>query len=115
MRNTDTANCLVGSNKQTAQFINGTFFAILFLLMVVAAVPLCKVIHKVGLTQKLSSNVRWVTVIFALFMFGFLSRAIYDYATTLNGNYLTVYLGLALPLFWDFLPIFLMSLMHYRD
>jgi hypothetical protein len=99
-----------------SKYINGTLFAVLFGFMVITSIPLCKVIHKAtSSNRQLTSKVRWVTSIFALFMFAFLSRAIYDYSTKINGSYIAVFLGLALPLLWDFLPIFLMSLMHYRD
>ena len=116
LREEKNAACLSSNNKQKSQRINATMFAILFFLMVLVSIPLCKVIHKAAHSNRqLSKNVRWVTSIFGLFMFAFLSRSIYDYSTTINGSYVTVYLGLALPLVWDFLPILIMSLMHYRD
>jgi hypothetical protein len=116
LRKENNSECLAGSNKQKSQYINGTLFAVLFGFMVITSIPLCKVIHKAtSSNRQLTSKVRWVTSIFALFMFAFLSRAIYDYSTKINGSYIAVFLGLALPLLWDFLPIFLMSLMHYRD
>lgn len=108
-------SCLDGSH-QKAQYINGTFFLILFVLMTITAIPLCRVLsYATGFNRTLSSNVKWLTSIFALFTFAFMSRAIYDFATRMNGSFLTTFLGLALPLIWDFLPIFLMSLFHLRD
>lgn len=108
--------CLSGHlSKQGAQYLNGTWFAILFVMMVITGYPLCRVIQKVVTTQALSSNVKWLSTIFALWTFAFMSRAIYDYSTKMKGHFWTTFLGLALPLLWDFLPIFLMSLLHFRD
>ena len=112
----DSLKCLTnGVSKQGAQYINGTFFLLLFVLMVITVVPLSRVLRKVAKNQTLSSNVKWLTSIFGLFTFAFMSRAIYDYATKIGNNFWTVFLGLSLPLIWDFLPIFMMSLLHYRD
>lgn len=41
LNETNEASCLSGSNKQKSQYINGTFFAVLFLLMSITAIPLC--------------------------------------------------------------------------
>ena len=99
-----------------AQYLNGTLFFILFALMMITAVPLCRVMKQATAgNQTLSSNVKWLTTIFAVFTVGFLSRMIYDYVTKIDGGFVTEFLGLALPLFWDFLPIFLMSLFHLKD
>ena len=112
----DSLKCLTnGVSKQGAQYINGTLFLLLFVLMVITVVPLSRVLRKVAKNQTLSSNVKWLTSIFGLFTFAFMSRAIYDYATKIGNNFWTVFLGLSLPLIWDFLPIFMMSLLHYRD
>jgi len=54
-------------------------------------------------------------MIFSIFSFAFLSRSIYDFSTKLNGNFWTTFLGLLLPLFWDFLPLFLMALFHLKQ
>ena len=114
--NNDSLKCLTnGVSKQGAQYINGTLFLLLFVLMVITVVPLSRVLRKVAKNQTLSSNVKWLTSIFGLFTFAFMSRAIYDYATKIGNNFWTVFLGLSLPLIWDFLPIFMMSLLHYRD
>ena len=102
-------------SRQGAQYLNGTWFAILFIMMVITGYPLCRVMQRVATSQVLSSNVKWLSMIFALWTFAFLSRAIYDYVTKMNGYFWTTFLGLALPLLWDFLPIFLMSLLHFRD
>jgi hypothetical protein len=69
----------------------------------------------VAKSQKLSSNVKWLSAVFWLFTFAFMSRTIYDFSTKIGGGFWVIYLGLALPLLWDFLPIFLMALLHYRE
>jgi len=102
-------------SKQGAQYLNGTWFGILFVLMVLTGFPLCRVVQRIMTNQSLSSNVKWMTIIFAIWTFAFFTRSIYDYVTKMNGSFWTTFLGLALPLLWDWLPIFLMSLLHYRD
>jgi hypothetical protein len=53
--------------------------------------------------------------IYAVFTVGFLTRSIYDFTVTVDGSNLAIWLGLALPLFWDCLPIFLTCLLHLRE
>lgn len=101
---------------QNAQRLNAIWFSILFVLMLVIAVPLCRVIHeKTGGNRTLASNVKRLTNIFMIFCIGFLTRAIYDFLADVNGRYFVVFLGLALPLFWDWLPIFLMARFHLDE
>ena len=43
--NEDTLKCLNARlSKQGAQYLNGSFFAILFILMVLTVVPLCRAV-----------------------------------------------------------------------
>lgn len=103
-------------DHQDTQYLNGGWFSLLFFLMVFTAVPLCKVLKELSEANRtLATNVKWLTTIFFIFTVGFLSRAIYDFVTTIDGNFITIYLGLALPLLWDFLPVFLMALFHLKE
>lgn len=110
-------SCLSASiSKQGAQYINGALFGILFVLMAIVSVPLCGILQRFASQNRtISTNVKRLSVIFSIFGFAFFSRSIYDFATKLNGNFWPTFLGLLLPLVWDFLPLFLMALFHLKQ
>lgn len=97
------------------QKLNAIWFFALFLLMVIAGVPLCRFIQAAPKNEALASNVKWMSSIYLVFTVGFITRSIYDSLATIDGSSFSIWLGLAGPLLWDWLPIFLMCLFHLKE
>ena len=56
-----------------------------------------------------------MTLIFGVFTFCYTTRTLYDWIIPPNRYFANIFSGICLPILWDFLPIFLMFLYHFKN
>ena len=66
-------------------------------------------------TLQLTKGVKMLTAVFAVFTFCYVTRAIFDLTIDPNLNFPNLFYGLLLPLLWDWVPILLMFVYHYKN
>lgn len=63
----------------------------------------------------LTKGVKWLTAVFAMFTFCYITRTIYDFMVVPDFEFAHMFSGVTLPIMWDFVPIFLMFAYHYKN
>ena len=76
--NTQTTNCWSNEINEEMHIVNASIFMILFLLMVLTALPLCKLLKDISMQSSLNSNIKWISTVLMIFTLGFLLRSIID-------------------------------------
>ena len=96
--------------------LNGANFVLLGLLLTLSMVPLILALNNLSKgTLQLTKGVKMLTAVFAVFTFCYVTRAIFDLTSDPNLNFPNLFYGLLLPLLWDWVPIFMMFVYHYKN
>ena len=76
--NTPATDCWSNKINEEMHIVNASIFMILFLLMVLTALPLCKLLKDISMQSSLNSNIKWISTVLMIFTLGFLLRSIID-------------------------------------
>ena len=109
----DASNTTCEDMASIGQRCNASAFIILSILLVVTVFPLYYALRKLRKkSMTLTREVVMLASIFGLFTFTYLTRTAYIFWAGVTTSFLKFYLGLALPILWDVLPIGLMLVYH---
>ena len=65
--------------------------------------------------MELTQGVKMLSLIYGIFTFAYLTRTLYDWFVEPGLSFANSFSGVLLPIFWDFLPIFLMFYYHFQN
>ena len=95
--------------------MNGVAFGILSFLLLLNVIPMFLSLNELQKRQmQLTSGVKMLTTIFGVFTICYISRTLYDCIVSPTLGFAQLFSGLFLPLFWDFMPIYMMFNYHYK-
>ena len=105
-----------GKKTQTGQILNGAVFIFESILLIVVTVPLFKALLRLqAKNMKLTKEMKMLTTIFLVFTITYALRTVYDWVVPMNGHFGSTFVGIAMPIVWDLLPLMMMLQYHYNS